>query len=328
MFHNNDEMFYDTVQRVANHFGMSYAAVEKDYFVTLLLHKICERNPDIVFKGGTSLSKCYKIINRFSEDIDLNLLGDKKPTEAERKALKRDIVESVSEIGLNIENIGDTRSRRDFNQYVISYPSQFLSNSIKKNIIVETAVFFRIYPIEKREASCYIQDYLEKINRYDLIEKFSLSKFEVNTQSLERTLIDKCFALADYYLSGKFEAHSRHIYDIFKLMEHILPDDNLMYLAEIVRKERQSNKTCISSQDDINLNDILSEIIDKKIYEDDYEKITRNILYNGENISYSKAIEGLQNIVNSGIFIREDKKIEKYKNSNKKQKRNQIEYGD
>lgn len=36
--------------------------------------------PDIVFKGGTSLSKCYHIIKRFSEDIDLNVLSEKKPT--------------------------------------------------------------------------------------------------------------------------------------------------------------------------------------------------------------------------------------------------------
>ena len=49
------------------------AIIEKDYYVTLVLKEIATRNPDIVFKGGTSLSKCYKIIDRFSEDIDLNI---------------------------------------------------------------------------------------------------------------------------------------------------------------------------------------------------------------------------------------------------------------
>ena len=47
--------------------------LEKDYYVTLLLEGLCREVKGLVFKGGTSLSKCYKAIDRFSEDIDLSL---------------------------------------------------------------------------------------------------------------------------------------------------------------------------------------------------------------------------------------------------------------
>lgn len=46
--------------------------MEKDYYLTLFLKSLVARQRGIVFKGGTSLSKCHKVIDRFSEDIDLN----------------------------------------------------------------------------------------------------------------------------------------------------------------------------------------------------------------------------------------------------------------
>ena len=49
---------------------MSPAIIEKDYYVTLVLCELAKQVPDLLFKGGTSLSKCHKIIDRFSEDID------------------------------------------------------------------------------------------------------------------------------------------------------------------------------------------------------------------------------------------------------------------
>ena len=52
----------------------------------------------------------------------------------------------------------------------------------------------------------------------EFIEKFSLSDFKMKTQCIERTFIDKVFALCDYFLQNKIPSHSRHIYDIYKLL--------------------------------------------------------------------------------------------------------------
>lgn len=83
--HKNKELFEEIIFNTAEFYNLPIAIIEKDYYVTLVLKEIAKRNPDIVFKGGTSLSKCYKIIDRFSEDIDLNILGDKKPVKAKEK---------------------------------------------------------------------------------------------------------------------------------------------------------------------------------------------------------------------------------------------------
>lgn len=69
--HENREEFRNAVNFTAKEIGYQAAIVEKDYYVTMILKGLAERLPYIVFKGGTSLSKCYGVIDRFSEDIDI-----------------------------------------------------------------------------------------------------------------------------------------------------------------------------------------------------------------------------------------------------------------
>ena len=71
--HKHPKEFYDTLLVLGNRLNISPAIIEKDYYVTMFLEVLAKRVPNLLFKGGTSLSKCYKIINRFSEDIDLTL---------------------------------------------------------------------------------------------------------------------------------------------------------------------------------------------------------------------------------------------------------------
>ena len=91
MLHNDKDTFEQIILKVSNETGIEASIIEKDYYVTLFLKRIIELQPNIIFKGGTSLSKCYKLINRFSEDIDLNIDSDSKPTEGQRKKLKENI---------------------------------------------------------------------------------------------------------------------------------------------------------------------------------------------------------------------------------------------
>ena len=65
MLHHNKETFEQVILRVAHDKGIAPEIIEKDYYVTLFLKRIRDLQPNIIFKGGTSLSKCYKIINRF-----------------------------------------------------------------------------------------------------------------------------------------------------------------------------------------------------------------------------------------------------------------------
>ena len=100
--HNDKELFEEVVYGASQALHIPVSIVEKDYFVTIFLKAIVDNQPDIVFKGGISLSKCYKLINRFSEDIDLNLLCDTKPTEGQRKQLKSGIVSAIDTLGFSL----------------------------------------------------------------------------------------------------------------------------------------------------------------------------------------------------------------------------------
>ena len=64
--HEDKELMDDLVAQTAAALGRDERYVAKDYFAVMMLREITERNPDVVFKGGTSLSKCHDAIARFS----------------------------------------------------------------------------------------------------------------------------------------------------------------------------------------------------------------------------------------------------------------------
>lgn len=131
MLHKDRDNFEQIILKVSEDTGIEASIVEKDYYVTLFLKRIVEVIPNIIFKGGTSLSKCYKLIKRFSEDIDLNIEVETRPTEGQRKKLKEAIVSIIDEFGFNLDNAENVRSRRTFNRYIIDYPTVFSANYLK-----------------------------------------------------------------------------------------------------------------------------------------------------------------------------------------------------
>ena len=298
--HNDSELFRDVISETAASLGIDPSIIEKDYFVTVFLRDIVKRQPDIIFKGGTSLSKCYKLINRFSEDIDLNIQCENKPTEGQRKHLKANIVSTIDKFEFVLLNPDEVRSRRDFNKYIISYPTVFNATYLKQQLIVETAVFLRSYPSKRLTATSFIYVFLFKNNHGDIISEYKLEPFELNVQAAERTMIDKLYALGDYYLNGTINGHSRHIYDICKLLEIVKIDDELKHLREMVCIERKNDKQCPSANDDVNFKMLLQDIIEKKAYKSDYDNITSALLF--EKLNYDTAVMALEKILKSDLF--------------------------
>ena len=78
--HQNKEAFVELSQATARSLGLPEIYIEKDYWIAKALKHLADSEfvNHVVFKGGTSLSKAYRIIDRFSEDIDLAVIkGDK-----------------------------------------------------------------------------------------------------------------------------------------------------------------------------------------------------------------------------------------------------------
>ena len=300
MLHNKKDTFEQLVLRTSEYLGVKAEIVEKDYFVTLFLKRIAAVMPDIVFKGGTSLSKCYHIIKRFSEDIDLNLQSEIKPPERKRRQLKENIIQIINDLEFELTNPDAVKSRRDYNRYIIDYPSSLSAAYLKEQLIVETAIYQRAYPTKVMSADSLIYQYLHENGYGDFIKQYDLEPFTLNVQTAERTMIDKMYALADYYLLNTTTEHSRHIYDIYKLSEIVTVDKTLKELALSVAEERRPHKMCLSVQNGKNVNEILREVIDKKTYKEDYDTITVPLLF--EAVSYNTAVSALENILQNGIF--------------------------
>lgn len=300
MLHNEKEVFEQLILRTSDYLGIKAEIVEKDYFVTIFLRELVKIMPQIIFKGGTSLSKCYKLINRFSEDIDLNIKTDEHPTEGERKAMKRNIVGVTDSFGFVLTNADNVKSGRKYNRYIIDYPSILSAEYLKESLIVETAVYQRAYPTLKMQAGSFIYDYLKANGYDDFAIKYDLLPFELNVQTAERTMIDKLYALADYYLAGEISEHSRHIYDIYKLSSIVTVNDELKKLAVQVAEERRPHNRSLSVQEGVDTKQVLLEIIKKQAYREDYERVTSALLF--ESVSYDTAVAALNEIVNSGLY--------------------------
>ncbi len=291
--HNDKAAFTKAIMTISRSIGILPPIVEKDYYVTLFLKELTKRIPSLLFKGGTSLSKCHKIINRFSEDIDLTLEEEKVGNSA-KKNLKKTILEVCKALNLTLLNEENIRSRRDFNKYKIDYSPIIEETKLKPNLIVETTFIVHAYPSEAKTASSIIGNYLLENNQTDLAAEYDLIPFPIKVQSLNRTLIDKIFAVCDYYLRNKTEEHSRHIYDISKLLSEVRMDASFMDLFGRVRADRKDNDFCLSAKDECDIAGTLEEIIDKEVYKPDYNAITSQIIY--DNVTYDEAIEGLKKI--------------------------------
>ena len=303
--HEEKDTFRDLVTATAETLGIEATIVEKDYYVTAVLKELTSRIPDMVFKGGTSLSKCYKLINRFSEDIDISYTMESgKPGESRRRKLKKAVNESIEAIGLNIDNITDIRSRRDYNCYRAPFTSLYSGFfAIDSVLIVETYVALLPYPNQSKLVHNYIHDFLCKVDQEDIAIKYDLKPFEITTQSIDRTFIDKVFAICDYYMDNKVDKHSRHLYDINKIYNSgdLSNNDELHKLITDVKESRKILDVCPSAKDGININDILKKIVLENAYEDDYGVITEKILFSP--LEYSEAIKTIKEIINSGLFL-------------------------
>ena len=291
--HENRQLFEQALAEVNSTTGIDLAILEKDYFVTILLQKLCEHLPELIFKGGTSLSKCYGVIDRFSEDIDLTL-DEQCLSQSNRQKVKRTIVSVCQTVGFEIVNGVEIKSKNRYNRYRIAYPALYPGQGLKPAIEIDTVFSVASFPTEWRQASCLIADFLQENGYCKLLEEYGLEPFSIRTQSLERTLIDKIFALCDGYLSGRSATESRHLYDIHMLYPRVDFGEEYRKLFAATRRARIDSPFCVSADDNVDIAACLNQIVREDYYGKDYREITEKLLY--RRVSYEEAIRTLQAI--------------------------------
>lgn len=291
--HNDKEQFSDAINLTAYQTGVMAQAVEKDYYVSLILRKLAQRIPFIVFKGGTSLSKCHGVIKRFSEDIDITI--DTEITQGQKQRVKSAIVEIAAELDMVVTNLNETHSRRDYNRYIIAYPSVLptASDAVQSAVLLETSFKTVSFPTVELPVRSYIGTMMES-EAPDLIKDFELEPFSMKVQGLDRTLADKIFAICDYYMLNTVQKHSRHLYDIHMLLPLVPLDENFQELLHDVREDRKASPVCVSAQDEVNIPAVLQQIIKENAYRSDYNNLTTQLLE--EPIAYETVIDSLRQV--------------------------------
>lgn len=327
--HNNEKEFDQAIRLAGKVLDIDFALIEKDYYVCILLKLINQKYFEktgyhVVFKGGTSLSKCYKVINRFSEDIDIsstpeldiNLDKSYKDKTVGRSNLER-FNKSIKEAteALNFIPYKDLNfwTKMPFVNFKYNYKHLFESKSLKEYIEIDSVNYLSCYNLKKGYVSTLIYDAIMKSNDdlseseiQEYIKKYELEPFEIYVQSLERTFIDKTFAICDYYMKNSKKLNARHIYDLYKLYPKV-DFDKIKELIPIVREDRAKFEEDDihfnpSSQKGVNVNEILEEIKVSDNFKMDYENNTKKLMYAGESIPFEEVIKVLDEIIKLEIF--------------------------
>ncbi|MBD5478649.1 MAG: nucleotidyl transferase AbiEii/AbiGii toxin family protein [Lachnospiraceae bacterium] len=272
--HHDEAVFAELIAGAATELQIPANIIEKDYFVTLTLRELSSRLKNMVFKGGTSLTKCYQLLNRFSEDIDISYTAESGvPGESHKKQLKKAVVATMESLGFTISNLHETQSRRHYNCYRTTYPSVYDNSPLlKPELIVETYVALLPFPTISRMTDNYLYRFLKKMNFLHIARQYDLMPFPITTQTIERT---------------------PEIYSQLKI------DKSFRTLVSDVRAARATLPICPSAKENISINALLSEIISQNIYRKDYKEITEGLLF--RPLPYEETIATLKAIVAADI---------------------------
>lgn len=234
--HEFKEDFIALASIVSKDKNIPEKAVIRDYYIVYMLDKLARSDfaAKCVFKGGTSLSKCYPgSIERFSEDIDLTYLGMDEDDKTCDKALRGII--GVMTAGAHVEKIlGEGNQRSKSRNVWFENKDDYVKLEIGSTI--------RPDPFSLKYVKTYIQEYLEKIGMEEDVNNFGLCEVAINTLSIERTFIDKVMSVKRHAICGSLNRKVRHIYDVTRLyqmgeIKQFLEDaDELKRLLQITKE--------------------------------------------------------------------------------------------
>jgi hypothetical protein len=255
--HTDTERFSTVINFTAEHFRISPAFIEKDYWITRALQRMAQ-NPNaekVVFKGGTSLSKAYRLTNRFSEDIDVVVIdADSFSGNQLKMLIKRLAKDMASDLEEKVLQGVTSKGSRFYRAIYLYHALAGLTSSVKVGqLLIEINTYANPYPYVKQEISSFIADYLVTIGRKDFLEEYQLSPFFINVLDKRRTIVEKLVSLVRFSFSENptiaLATKIRHFYDLYYLtndkdcQEYIQSSDFQKDLSELITHDQQEFDT-------------------------------------------------------------------------------------
>lgn len=224
--HEDKTLFRQAVQFTSDRKQIPAIYIEKDYWVTYALFTIFKDpvGEDAVFKGGTALSKCYSLIERFSEDIDLVVLRREGETDARMKA-KLKAVSEVASVVLPEVNVDGITHKMGMNRKTAhSYAKEFPGNygHIRDVIVLESTWLGYFEPYTTRKLQSFVGEMMVNNNQTEIAEKYGMMSFVVRVLEPTRTLCEKIMSLVRFSYEedpvGNLRKKIRHAYDLHQLL--------------------------------------------------------------------------------------------------------------
>ena len=301
--------------------GMSSFAVEKDWWVVQALAIIFEMEigDHLVFKGGTSLSKAWKLIDRFSEDIDLAVdrsflgfegdLSKKQVTELRKCAndyitetFYPNLIKKFQENGFNdvkFEIVEAQSSDQDPRIIEIYYPNVIDSPGyIHPKIQVEIGCRSLREPFS-------IQSFSSLIDEHFPDKDFTQPPIKIPVVNPERTFLEKIFLLHEEFQRPsekiRVDRLSRHLYDIYQLSKTDCVEKamNDRALYETIVKHRYRFTRLGGVNYNLHQPQTINPIPPKDLIEDwetDYKTMQQQMIY-GDSPSFEKMVESIRELV-------------------------------
>ncbi len=310
-------------EQIAQSTGMSPFAVEKDWWVVQTLACVFELDVAkfMVFKGGTSLSKAWHLIERFSEDVDLaisetyfgfeGILSRKQRTELRKASssftsgyflneLKAKFIQKEL-FEVSFQTPAAISSDQDPRIIEIYYPSIISENDyLNPRIQIELGCRSLMEPSSLRSFGSLVDEFYPT-------QAFANPFIQVPTVEPIRTFLEKVFLLQEEYQrpTGKSRVNrmSRHLYDIVKLNQAGIADsalsDSILY-AKIVKHRYEYNRV-----GGVNYNRHHPHLINPvppshllRLWEDDYNKMIDEMIYESNPPTFNSVLEEVNQIKN------------------------------
>ncbi len=295
------------IEDISSELSIDPAFVEKDWFAVQLLVLVSKlqgsRNVRMAFSGGTSLSKGYGLIKRFSEDLDfiLTLPEGASLSAGQRRAFRKEVVTAIqSDERFSIDETEVLRgdSHRFF-KIPIQYSRIFEGSPLRPHLQLEMTFMELKRPIEEKAIQSIVSEVMQ-----------SKPELEIDCVSAIETAGDKLSALTWRILIRNRADEKddptliRHLHDLAALENMIVDSKDTFISSAHASLEQDQNRrggdivanTSIADR----LSNALKSIREDDLYQKEYRFFVENMSYaaEAERIDFEKAVQALERIIN------------------------------
>lgn len=249
--HQDREAFGALLSNVSRRTGIRSDIIEKDYYLTLLLWELAEKQGTLpaYFKGGTALYKAIDRMKRFSEDIDLTVeVHDCSKSQGKKR------LEAAANSYTTLPRTSDKTRESNQKGSITSVYEYDPVTAIDADdalqrfgyVKVEATSFTISEPVEPLEISPLLYSEATQPQRQVLETNYEVKPFAIRTIKLERIFADKILAAEFYYQRRMLFDTAKHLYDLATMMEQdriqallSAPEDLIKMLAYKRREERE-----------------------------------------------------------------------------------------